>query len=103
MSGFTRCILGQFGKIYKGTLKRSGLTVAVKTIKRHESEREKIEFDKEMTIMSQLIHPNIVRLFGLVQQGKAITSVNACMHVSHSRYMQNISCYASFAFEQIHH
>lgn len=47
----------------------SGSPVAVKTIRKYESEKEKEAFFKEMNVMSQLMHPNIVRLFGLVQQG----------------------------------
>lgn len=67
---------GQFGKIFKGVYKRSegeGLPVAIKTIKKYESEKERKSFQKEMTVMSKLIHPNIVRLFGLVKQGKFIS------------------------------
>ena len=58
--------------MYKGLYRKSegpGLPVAVKTIKQYESEKEKDEFLKEMNVMSKLMHPNIVRLFGLVQQG----------------------------------
>ena len=65
--------LGQHGKVFRGRYKRSegaGYLVAVKTIKKYESEKEKDNFLKEMNIMSRLMHPNIVRLFGLVQQGK---------------------------------
>ena len=47
----------------------SGSLVAVKTIRKYESEKEKEAFFKEMNVMSKLMHPNIVRLFGLVQQG----------------------------------
>ena len=64
--------VGQYGKVYKGLYRKSegpGLPVAVKTIKQYESEKEKDEFLKEMNVMSKLMHPNIVRLFGLVQQG----------------------------------
>ncbi len=58
--------------MYKGLYRKSqgpGHPVAVKTIKRYESAKEKDEFLKEMNVMSKLMHPNIVRLFGLVQQG----------------------------------
>lgn len=66
---------GQFGKIFKGVYKRSeleGLPVAIKTIKKYESEKERKSFQKEMTVMSKLIHPNIVRFFGLIKQGKLV-------------------------------
>ena len=65
-------MIGQYGKVFKGNYKRfegPGYPVAVKTIKQYESEKEKDGFLKEMNVMSKLMHPNIVRLFGLVQQG----------------------------------
>lgn len=65
--------IGNFGKVFKGVYKRSGglgLPVAIKTIKKHESEKERDSFQREMAVMKKLMHPNIVRLFGLVQQGK---------------------------------
>ena len=46
-----------------------GYPVAVKTIRKYESEKEKENFYKEMNVMSKLMHPNIVCLFGIVQQG----------------------------------
>ena len=58
--------------MFKGNYKRfegPGYPVAVKMIKQYESEKEKDGFLKEMNVMSKLMHPNIVRLFGLVQQG----------------------------------
>ena len=67
--------IGQYGKVFKGLLKKDdgvGRPVAVKTIKEYESQKEKDNFLKEMNVMSKLIHPNIVRLFGLVKQGKAV-------------------------------
>ena len=64
---------GQFGTVYKGILKGSstagaGVTVAIKTIKNYNS-KETENFLKEMSIMSKLNHPNIVRFYGLVQKG----------------------------------
>jgi serine/threonine protein kinase len=58
--------------VFKGRYKRPGgpgHSVAIKTIKKYESKKEKDGFLKEMNIMSKLMHPNIVRLFGLVEQG----------------------------------
>ena len=45
------------------------MTVAVKTIKKYESEKETNDFLREMDVMSQLLHPNIIKLYGIVQQG----------------------------------
>ena len=38
------------------------VTVAVKTV-------AQITLNKEVTIMSEVLHPNIVRLYGLINQG----------------------------------
>ena len=64
-------ILGQNGKVYKGLYKKTGaeVEVAIKTIKMSGSEKEKENFIKEMNVMSKLLHPNIVRLFGLTKEG----------------------------------
>ena len=67
--------IGQYGKVYKGTYRRAdgagaGVEVAIKTIKKYESNTEMDNFLKEMNVMSKLLHPNIVRLFGIVQQGR---------------------------------
>ena len=65
--------LGQYGKVFHGYFKTTGgpgKPVAIKTIKKYESEKERDNFLKEMNVMSKLMHPNIVRLFGLVQQGQ---------------------------------
>ena len=63
---------GQFGKVFKASLKQGmeSILVAVKTTKITSSETEKASFMREMTIMSEMMHPNIVRLYGLVQDGE---------------------------------
>ena len=43
--------------------------VAVKMTKKTISEYHQQAFMKEMNIMSQMMHPNIVRLYGLVTEG----------------------------------
>lgn len=67
--------IGEYGTVYKGTFKRggdkgTGIQIAIKTIKKYESSKEMENFLKEMNVMAKLLHPNIVRLFGLVQQGR---------------------------------
>lgn len=64
--------IGQFGTVYKAQLqlRKSGgsVGVAVKTIKKFRSEKQNEDFLREMTVMNQMVHPNVVRLHGLVQQ-----------------------------------
>ena len=67
------CDIGHFGTVYKAFLKTGTspgecVKVAVKGIK-HETEKEKNNFIREMSVMSKMLHPNIVRLYGLVLRG----------------------------------
>ena len=67
------CIVstGQFGKVYKAKMMQSqqianvSVTVAVKTVAHNT-----LDFRKEVTIMSEAVHPNIIRLYGLINQGR---------------------------------
>ena len=54
-------------------------TVAIKVIKRYSSQKVMDQFEKEMSIMSQVSHNNIVRLYGILSEG-IITS--ECKHSS---------------------
>ena len=45
------------------------MKVAVKTIKKYQSEQETSDFLREMGVMMDLMHPNIIHLYGIVQQG----------------------------------
>lgn len=58
---------GQFGKVFRATMQRGSepIKVAVKTAKKSTSE----EFLQEMKIMSQMVHPNIVQLYGIIRDG----------------------------------
>ena len=47
------------------------LEVAVKTVA-HMNKKERSNFRQEMIIMSKIVHPNVVRLYGLIPQGKLI-------------------------------
>ena len=61
---------GQFGKVYKANLKRGReMRVAIKTIQRYTSEKETQNFLQEMSIMADMMHPNIIQLYGLVSEG----------------------------------
>ena len=63
---------GQYGKVYKATLvqaRSEDMTVEVKTINRYKSEQETSDFLHEMRVMMDLMHPNIIHIYGIVQQG----------------------------------
>lgn len=65
---------GNFGKVYKGVCRYTGgseLPVAIKSTT-FKSEDEREEFQKGMSIISKLIHPNIVHCSGVVQQLQGI-------------------------------
>ena len=75
---FPELLPGQFGKVYKANLKRDvkEIKVAVKTIQRYTSEKETQDFMHEMSIMADMMHPNIIRLYGLVSKGKSLSICN---------------------------
>ena len=57
--------------MYRATFSTSDgedVPVAVKTVK-YDTDEDKAAFIKEMKVMSRMLHPNIVRLFGLVLEG----------------------------------
>ncbi|KAK4878187.1 hypothetical protein RN001_010693 [Aquatica leii] len=59
---------GAFGKVYKGELKiKSGKTiVAVKSLKENASAKTQADFQREIELISELKHPNIICLLGVV-------------------------------------
>ena len=62
---------GEFGEVYKGTLKVSGkkeVPVAIKTLKAGYTEKQRVDFLSEASIMGQFSHHNIIRLEGVVSK-----------------------------------
>ncbi|KAF2880458.1 hypothetical protein ILUMI_25706 [Ignelater luminosus] len=59
---------GAFGKVYKGELKtKSGkIIVAVKSLKENASAKTQADFQREIELISELKHPNIICLLGVV-------------------------------------
>ncbi|NWR60239.1 EPHA2 protein, partial [Bucorvus abyssinicus] len=57
---------GEFGEVYRGTLKRGKkeVPVAIKTLKVGYTEKQRVDFLSEATIMGQFCHHNIIRLEG---------------------------------------
>ena len=72
---------GQFGKIYKATYAQdvSEMTVAVKKIKKYESDQETNDFLHEMRITMDLMHPNIIHLYGIVDEGSQVTIIESLL------------------------
>ena len=72
-------IAGRFGEIYHAKLKRqcSTLEVVIKTLKKIDDKKEQSDFLKEQSVMSELMHPNIVRFYGLIiDDGILLKQVN---------------------------
>lgn len=59
---------GKFGEVYRAQMDIK-TTVAIKIVKRYSSQKVMDEFEKEMSIMSQICHNNIVRLYGIITEG----------------------------------
>lgn len=65
---------GEFGEVYKGTLKASGkkeVPVAIKTLKAGYTEKQRVDFLSEASIMGQFSHHNIIRLEGVISKCEA--------------------------------
>ncbi|XP_039250120.2 ephrin type-A receptor 4-B-like isoform X1 [Styela clava] len=74
---------GEFGDVYKGylrptsfiyddtittttSIRSSNLLIAIKTLKQGATEQQKQEFLEEALVMGQFLHPNVIRLEGVV-------------------------------------
>lgn len=69
---------GEFGEVYRGSLRLPGkerIVVAIKTLKSTYSDSQWWNFLREATIMGQFNHPNIVHLEGVVTKSKSVGSV----------------------------
>ncbi len=49
------------------------LNVAVKTLKEGATEEDKVKFLQEAAIMGQFLHPNVVKLHGVVTVGEPVS------------------------------
>ena len=60
--------LGEFGIVTLGVLSRAqgDIEVAVKTLNADASDKDKLRFLREATIMSQFDHQNVIKLHGVV-------------------------------------
>ncbi|XP_035757766.1 ephrin type-A receptor 2, partial [Egretta garzetta] len=72
---------GEFGEVYKGTLKcgKKEVPVAIKTLKVGYTEKQRVDFLSEAAIMGQFCHHNIIRLEGVVSKYKPFMIITEYM------------------------
>nr|CAD7406427.1 unnamed protein product [Timema cristinae] len=86
---------GAFGKVYKGqvTMTEGPLMVAVKALKENATPKTQADFRREVELMTDLRHPNIVCLLGVVMKGEPLLSfLRTCIsRANHFLYCLNRS------------
>ncbi|XP_069467203.1 ephrin type-A receptor 2 isoform X2 [Ambystoma mexicanum] len=73
---------GEFGEVFKGILKLPGKKespVAIKTLKAGYTEKQRIDFLSEASIMGQFSHHNIIRLEGVISKYKPMMIITEHM------------------------
>ena len=84
---------GAFSTVSKGlwTDGSSVYEVAVKELIKQSTKEDKIKMLQEAAILGQFRHPNVIKLFGVVKHGSAV-SVNVCflcmVHCTHHNKCQ---------------
>ena len=76
------CISGEFGDVCKGQLRlpeKPSLTVAIKTLKGGASDKNRLDFLTEASIMGQFDDPNVIYLEGVVTRSNPIMIVTEFM------------------------
>jgi serine/threonine protein kinase len=73
---------GEFGEVCKGRLRQPGcpeVKVAIKTLKTGASERNRLDFLTEASIMGQFDHVNVIYLEGVVTRSQPIMIITEFM------------------------
>ncbi|XP_055515115.1 ephrin type-A receptor 2 isoform X2 [Leucoraja erinacea] len=72
---------GEFGEVYKGTLKkgRKEISVAIKILKAGYTESQRIDYLSEASIMGQFSHHNVIHLEGVVTKYKPLMIITEYM------------------------
>ncbi|XP_022258075.1 ephrin type-A receptor 4-A-like isoform X2 [Limulus polyphemus] len=73
---------GEFGDVCKGKLKiptHSEITVAIKTLKTGSSDKARMDFLTEASIMGQFDHPNVIFLQGVVTKSNPVMIITEYM------------------------
>ncbi len=68
---------GQFGSVEQGVWKRQGtkpVDVALKSLTKT-SEEDRVKFLQEAAIMAQFKHPNVIMLYGVINEGHPPVSI----------------------------
>ena len=84
---------GQFGTVSKGIWEShyGSIEVAVKMLQPQASDEEKLKFLQESAIMGQFLHPNIVKLHGVVTVDQPVMNENsACINGQHNHIIEVI-------------
>ena len=66
---------GEFARVSKALWKEKvgvSLTVAVKTLHSSATNEERLKMLQEADIMSQFVHPNVVRLIGVIKSNDEV-------------------------------
>ena len=65
---------GEFGTVCKGqwVYADKKLDVAIKVLSDASNETSKVKFLQEAAIMSQFRHPNVIKLYGVVSDGREV-------------------------------
>lgn len=74
--------LGEFGDVCKGKMRLNGkaeLSVAIKTLKAGASDKNRLDFLTEASIMGQFDDPNVIYLEGVVTKSNPIMIVTEFM------------------------
>lgn len=84
------------GKVYKGELQGvspdgSSVLVAIKTLKENATAKTRQDFHREVELMTDLRHPNIVCLLGVVMKEEPM-----CMLFEHMSQVRNTHFTSSF-------
>ncbi len=96
---------GQFGSVDAGIWRKvyQDIPVALKTLRKGSSEKDKVKFLQEAVTMAQFRHPNVVTLFGIVSEGEPV-SMNVCVYIlpkitiTNSESVNNPATYTVFVF-----
>uniref|UniRef100_A0A8C1H1S6 Cell division control protein 2 homolog n=1 Tax=Cyprinus carpio TaxID=7962 RepID=A0A8C1H1S6_CYPCA len=85
------CSLGTYGVVYKGRNKTTGQVVAMKKI-RLESEEEGVPSTavREISLLKELQHPNVVRLLDVLMQESKLYLVFEFLSMDLKKYLDSI-------------